>query len=86
MTAVVLGAVAMASFVAALFFIRFWRQTRDRLFVIFALAFAVDAMTRVTLALGDIAAEHEPFFYLARLITFGLILLAIIDKNRGRQP
>ena len=45
-------AVAMASFVASLFFfLRFWRGTRDLLFFFFAIAFAVDALTRVALAL-----------------------------------
>jgi hypothetical protein len=29
LTAVLMGAVAMASFVAMLFFLRFWRQTSD---------------------------------------------------------
>ena len=85
MTSVILGAVAMASLVASLFFIRFWRETRDRFFLFFAVAFGVDAVTRTILALGDLAKEHEPFFFLARLLTFGLILLAIIDKNRGHQ-
>lgn len=82
MNAVILGAVAMASSVAALFFLRFWRQTRDPLFLFFALAFAVDAVTRVLLASADIPAEGEPFFYLARLVTFALILGAIVYKNR----
>ena len=41
-----MGAVAMASVVAALFFLRFWSQTRDHLFLFFAAAFALDAMTR----------------------------------------
>jgi uncharacterized membrane protein HdeD (DUF308 family) len=80
--AVVLGAVAMASSVAALFFLRFWRQTRDPLFLFFALAFAVDAVTRVLLASAEIQAEDEPLFYIARLISFALILGAIIYKNR----
>ena len=77
MNAVLLGAIAMASSVAALFFLRFWRQTRDTLFLLFALAFAVDAITRVTLAVATIPDEHEPFFYMARLVTFALILIAI---------
>jgi hypothetical protein len=76
----ILGAVAMASSVAALFFLRYWRKTRDVLFLLFALAFAVDAITRVALGLGG--GEQEPFFYLARLVTFALILVAIIQKNR----
>jgi hypothetical protein len=79
----ILGAVAMASSVAALFFLRYWRKTRDLLFLLFALAFAVDAITRVALSLGGGGGEQEPFFYLARLVTFALIIAAIIHKNRG---
>jgi len=82
----ILGAVAMASSIAALFFLRFWRQTRDTLFLLFSLAFAVDALTCVALGLADISGEREPLFYFARLITFALILAAIIHKNRGGTP
>ena len=83
MQEVLLGAVAMGSAVAALFFLRFWRQTRERLFLIFALAFLVDAVMRVVLAVTEVPNEQEPFFYLGRLLTFILIVVAIIDKNRG---
>lgn len=82
MNSLILGAVAMASSIAALFFLRFWRQTRDPLFLLFALAFSVDALTRVALGLGSVSNEQEPLFYLARLVTFALILMAIIHKNR----
>lgn len=83
MNSVILGAIAMASLTAALFFLRFWRQTRDPLFLLFCLAFTVDALTRLALGLGDISDEQEPLFYLARLVTFALILVAIVQKNRG---
>ena len=81
-----LGAVALASLVAALFFWRFWRQTKDRFFVLFALAFLVEAANRTTRAwLGKVSEEQEPIFYMVRLFSFVLILIAIIDKNlRGR--
>jgi hypothetical protein len=82
---VLLGAVAMASLVAALFFLRFWRQTRDRFFLLFAVAFGVDAASRLALGLSHVSSEYEPFFYLARLLTFCLILLAIIQKNRPEK-
>jgi Family of unknown function (DUF5985) len=79
--AVLLGAIAMASSIAALFFLRFWRQTHDPLFLLFSLAFAVDALMRLTLGLVSVSDEHEPLFYIARLVTFALILVAIINKN-----
>jgi hypothetical protein len=80
--AVLIGAVAMASFVATLFFLRFWRQTRDSFFLLFAIAFGLDAATRFTLGLTNPSDETEPLFYLARLVTFGLIIAAIVHKNR----
>ena len=36
------------------------------------------------LGMSELSHEQEPLFYLARLVTFGLILLAIADKSRGR--
>ena len=80
---VLLGAAAMGSAVAALFFIRFWRKTSDRFFLIFAIAFIVDCFMRIFLAIASLPDETEPFFYLGRLLSFSLIVLAIIDKNRG---
>jgi hypothetical protein len=86
LTSVLMGAVAMASLVAALFFLRFWRQTGETLFLLFSIAFVVDAATRLVLGLSHLTSEQEPFFYLTRLITFGLISIAIIQKNRpGRR-
>lgn len=79
----VLGASAMACATIAFFFVRFWRQTSDRFFFLFALAFAVFATNRFALVLlddeGDIAA------YVVRALTFGLIIIAIVDKNRARS-
>jgi hypothetical protein len=80
-----MGAVAMASAVAALFFLRFWWQTRDRLFLFFSAAFALDTASRIVLGLSHPSDELEPFYYLARLVMFGLIIAAIIDKNRPRR-
>ena len=80
--AVLTGAVAMASFVATLFFLRFWRQTRDSFFLLFAIAFGLDSLTRFVLGLTHPPDETEPLFYLTRLVTFILIIAAIIQKNR----
>lgn len=83
---VLVGAVAMASFVAAMFFLRFWRQTRDSFFLLFAAAFGIDAAARFVLALSHVSAETEPLYYIPRLVMFGLIIIAIVQKNRPSRP
>ena len=79
---VLMGATAMGSLVAALFFCKFWRQTRDRFFLFFAISFGLDAANRLVLGLTTPSDEFEPFFYLGRLLTFALIIAAIVQKNR----
>lgn len=79
------GAVALASFLAALFFLKFWRRTTDVFFLFFAAAFAIDAVSRFVLAAMPISNEVEPVAYLPRLMTFSLILLAIIRKNTNTK-
>lgn len=82
LNAIMSGGVAMASAVASLFFLRFLRQTRDGFFLFFALAFAIDAVTRVIIGFGQLSEETEPLIYLARFLSFALIVVAIIRKNR----
>jgi predicted permease len=80
---VILGAIAAVSATVALFFLRFWRQTRDRFFLLFSAAFFLEAVNRIAFALLPYANDDEPLFYLVRLLSYGLILLAIWRKNRG---
>ena len=77
------GAIVMGYAVAGLFFARFWRQTRDRLFLIFAISFWLLGTQRLALALTSAVVESDTAFYFVRLLAFLLILAAIIDKNRG---
>ena len=79
------GAIVMGYLVAGLFFLRFWRATRDRLFLIFAVAFWILGFQRIALAVDRVQVETHSSLYLVRLFAFLLILLAIIDKNRGRR-
>jgi hypothetical protein len=85
LTAVLAGAVAMASFVAALFFLKYWRRTRDSFFLLFALAFGIDALSRFVLGIARVADESEPLYYIPRLVAFSLIILAIVLKNRPQN-
>jgi hypothetical protein len=80
-----LGALVMACFVAGLFFLRFWRKTRDRLFAIFAIAFWLLGANWLALAFTE-QDEVTTIYYAVRLLAFVLILFAIFDKNRaGRR-
>ena len=79
------GAIAMASIVIALFFLRFWRTTKDRFFLFFALSFFIDGMDRLFLAPASPSTEDAPEYYLVRLFAYSLILFAILDKNRLRK-
>lgn len=79
------GALSFASFMAGLFFLRFWYASRDRLFLLFALAFEVFAVHWIVLAAGDPASEARHYVFLLRLAAFLLIVIAVVDKNRRQR-
>lgn len=77
-----LGGIAVASFAVGLFFLRYWRSSGDRFFLFLMLSFWIEAVNRVDMALERSWDEDLPVHYLVRLVSYGLILLAIWDKNR----
>lgn len=80
------GGTMVAALVIALFFLRYWRQTHDRLFLMFAGGFLTFAVSRLILAFLEEDDEGRLFVYTLRLLAFALILLAIVDKNRSAPP
>ncbi|HYR27333.1 MAG TPA: DUF5985 family protein [Thermoanaerobaculia bacterium] len=76
------GALLMGYAVTALFFLRFWSASRDRLFALFSLAFVVLAIQRLAITLTRETMEDQTVFYLLRLAAYVIILVAIVDKNR----
>ena len=76
------GAMVTAYATAALFFVRFWRQSRDRLFALFAAAFVLLGAQRLALALLPEGPTSSVWPYVVRLAAFLLILVAVVDKNR----
>ena len=79
------GALAVGFAVAGLFFLRFWRESRDRLFAFFAIAFFTLAVNRVWLALeSEHVAGGGDRHYWIRFVAFLMILFAILDKNRAK--
>lgn len=83
------GGLVMACLACALFFLRFWKSSRDRLFIFFALAFAVMGLNWLSLAVLQVEDERRHYLYVIRLVSFLVILYAIWDKNRagrGNRP
>ena len=77
------GAVTMGFAAIALFFLRFWRSSRDPLFLYFSLAFLLLGLVQGALTIGGIPLEERSPFYLVRLIAFSLIIIAVVRKNRA---
>jgi hypothetical protein len=68
--------------VVALFFLKYWAASRDRLFLMFAGAFAILGIQRLILAATRQVFEDQALFYTMRLLAFLIIIIAIVDKNR----
>ena len=79
------GALTLGYAISALFFVRFWRKTADRLFLAFAVAFALFALNQAAAQYLGAADERVGYTYLLRVLGFVLILFAIIDKNVSRR-
>jgi hypothetical protein len=77
-----LGGIVMASLAVSLCFLRFYRETRDPLFLCFAAAFVVEAINRTVLAFQATPNEASPYLYIMRAFAYSLILLGIYRKNR----
>ncbi len=79
----VLSGVLIAQYATiALFFLRFWSKSRDRLFLMFSAAFWVLMVQRLAIALTQEILEQQAPLYLLRLAAFIVIIVAIVDKNR----
>ena len=76
------GASAAGCAVIGLFFWRFWRQSMDRLFLMFALAFWILAADRTVLGVWEVGDEWRAYVFMLRLLGFCLILYGIFEKNR----
>ena len=75
------GAATVGYLVAAGFFLRYWRKTAERLFLIFAVAFALLALNQALGHLLSVVSEPASFVYGLRALAFALILAAIVDQN-----
>jgi hypothetical protein len=79
------GAIVMGFLVAALMFLRFWKRTREGLFLAFSGSFLLLGATQGLLTLGNFQDEERSWLNLLRLAAFLLILFAMGWQNRGRR-
>jgi hypothetical protein len=75
------GAVTLGYLVCSGFFLRFWRQTGERLFLAFGIAFALLALNQAASSYFEAGDERTLVAYALRVLGFILILAAIVDKN-----
>jgi hypothetical protein len=80
-----LGVISTASLATGAIFLKFWRRTRDRLFLAFGAAFVIESVNRLSVLFSDRPGDAGLLMYGVRLIAFALILAAIIGKNIGRR-
>lgn len=78
------GGVFVSAIAAALFFLRFWKDSGDRFFLFFSFAFALIGIERLPLVFLYDPRDTRGFVYLLRLSAFLIILFAIWVKNNGR--
>ena len=82
MVAFIQGAVGMGCAVIGIFFLRFWHQSRDRLFLWFTVAFWMLSFSYVLLGVISFATEWRVYVFVVRLLAFCTILYGIFEKNR----
>lgn len=76
-----LGFIAATSLAAMVYFLRFWKTTRDSLFLAFAIFFAVQCVGHVTVLGLEHPNEGTFWRFLLRLLSVLGILAAILWKN-----
>ena len=80
-----LGVIATCSITAGIFFLKFWRESHDSFFLWFAASFLIEGLNRSAVLLENKPNEGSPWTYLVRLLSFLLILAAILRKNFGEK-
>ncbi|HEY2407474.1 MAG TPA: DUF5985 family protein [Polyangiaceae bacterium] len=77
------GALTAGCFMAGVLFLRFWTLSRDRLFLIFAVAFWIFAGHWLGFAIMRPYNDVSGHLYWVRFLVFALIIVGIVDKNRS---
>ncbi|HMN68194.1 MAG TPA: DUF5985 family protein [Bdellovibrionales bacterium] len=85
-----MNGITVATFAgAALFFLKFWKASRDPFFFMFSLACAMLSFERIALVVMSPtskdpggSAEFHFWIYMIRMLAFILIICAVVHRNR----
>lgn len=85
-----ISGIYMATFAASgVFFLKFWRASKDRFFLFFCLACWLLSAERVALffveggySTNPVVNEARTWVYIFRMFAYILIISAIVEKNR----
>jgi hypothetical protein len=77
------GMVAALSLVAAVFFWKFWRRTRETLFVALAAGFGLLAAHWAALGVLNPGDETRHYLYIVRFLAFVVMIAGVVAKNRS---
>ncbi|HWU90227.1 MAG TPA: DUF5985 family protein [Kofleriaceae bacterium] len=80
------GARTVFCVMIALSFAKLGRRTGDRLYHGFAIAFVLLAIGSLMIGLRVALGEYSVLVFVPRVLAFGLIIVAIVDKNRRARP
>jgi len=86
MSRFLLGVLAAFSGTIAVFFLKFLRESKDRLFGFFSAGFAVLGLDWAVHAVVVPRHESQHYLFLLRLVAFLLIIAGIVAKNRPSPP
>lgn len=80
-----LGVIATSSITASMFFFKFWKRTRDALFLCFGISFLIEGVNRLAILKTAHPNEASPWIYVVRLAAYLIILAGILRKNFGQD-
>jgi len=80
-----LGFIAACSLIAGLYFLRFYRSTRDPLFLAFLVFFVAQGCTNAVVLELSHPNLGTPMIFLVRLLSVLVVLIAILWKNVAKN-
>jgi hypothetical protein len=81
------GVIAALSLVAAVFFWKYWRRTRDGLFLGLSVGFALLTLHWSALAVVNPSDDTRHYLYIVRFFAFVVMIAGVVAKNRSpRRP